>query len=192
MRAAVLAIAATCGLASAAWAAPVTYSLINPVYNDVATSVGASLNFSLTISDTAVAAGSFSLAGTSGFLPSGNSPSYSGDLADFVSFTANEQATPTHLTGKLSISVTFAADGTVAASSFAYNGLGEMSAMSGTGVIFGGTFGSDNFGFRCGSDACAVTGQLAASAAISPVPEPASLALFGMGVSGLAAIRRRS
>ena len=188
MRAAVLAAVMACGLATGARAAPVTYSLVNPVYNGLAIGAGASLNFSLTISDAAVAVGSFSLTGQGD--ATGISPTFSGDVADFIQFAANEQATPTHLTGKLSISATFGAGGAIAASSFVYGGLNEMSSLSGSNASFGGTFGSDNYHGLCGSDACAVTGQLMASATTSPVPEPISMTLFGSGLAALGLLRR--
>ena len=188
MRAAVMAAVLTFGLSAAAQAT-VTYTLENPAYNSVATNAGATLNFSLTIQDAAVAAGSFSLTGTPGYFPSGSSPSYSGDVADFVSFTANETATPTDSVGNLSISATFAADGTITSSSFTYRGVNERSALSGSSNSFGGTFGSDDYDFQCGSDACAVTGQLVE---VATVPEPASLALLGAGVLGMMVRRRRA
>lgn len=137
----------------------------------------ATLNFSFTVSDAAVARGTSSLAGSSGFLPSGNSPTYTGDVGDFISFTANETALPTHLTGNLTINASFAA-GAISASSFTYNGLSASSAL-------GGTFGSDNNSLVCTGPACTVSGQLAATATANPVPEPASLAALGLGSQGL-------
>ena len=179
-----------CGLATGAEAA-VRYTLVNPVYNQVAQDAQASLNFSLTVSDAAVARGSFNLVGLSGFLPTGVQPLYTGDLTDFVSFTASETATPDRLTGNLNISVSFSA-GAVTASSFTYNGVNEMSQLGGSSSGFGGTFGSDNFSGQCGGDRCAFTGQLAATTVPNPVPEPISAGLLGAGLLGLAATRRRA
>lgn len=188
MRATVLAAVMACGLATGAEAA--TYTLTNQVYNQVAQDARASLNFSLTIADAAVSRGSFNLTGGGGFIPSGNSPTYSGDPGDFIQFTANEQATPTHLTGKLSISATFDAAGAITTSSYTYGGLDEMSSLTGSSTSFGGTFGSNNYSGRCGSDACTVTGQLAAIGTPNAVPEPISMALLGSGLLGLAGVRR--
>lgn len=184
MRAALLAAAMACGLAMGVQAA--TYTLMNPIYNQVAQDARASLNFSFTVSDAAVSRGSFNLFGVN----NGVSPSYTGDVADFVSFTANETATPDYLFGTLHISASFA-DGAITASNITFNGMNEMSAWAGTSSSFGGTFGSDNYNFRCGSDACAATGQLTTSVTASPVPEPVSMSFLGSGIVALIALRRQ-
>ena len=88
--------------------------------------------------------------------------------------------------------MSFATNGAVTASSFSFGGVNEMSSLSGTSASFGGTFGSDNYNFRCGSDACAVTGQLSGPALVSSVPEPASMTLLGLGTAALGAARRKS
>lgn len=189
MRAALLAAAIACGLATGAEAS-VTYTLTNRVYNQTAQDARAFLNFSLTVSDAAVARGSFNLSGR-GAGTLGSPPTYTGDLTDFISFTANETATPTLIFGNLALNATFGAGGAITTSSFTFNGVGDMSQLGGSSSAFGGMFGSDNFNFRCGSNACAVAGRLTATAAPQPVPEPVSLSLLGVGVLGMATARRR-
>lgn len=191
MRIALLAAAMACGLATGAQAA-VRYTLVNPVFNQAALDARASLNFNFTVSDAAVARGSFNLRSVSGSFPGGSTPVYTGDVADFVSFTDTETVTPATLAGRLAIDATFRPDGSISASAVSFFGISEEAQFSGSSAAFGGTFASDNFGFRCSSgDGCAATGQLAATTVPNPVPEPISMAMLGVGLLGMVAARRR-
>ena len=178
MRATLLALTALFGLATAAQAS-VVFTLVNPIYNQVAQGAGASLNLSLIVSDAAVARGTFTLNGPAqGNNGAATPATFTGDVADFVSFTANETVTPTFLFGRVSIRATFTSAGLLGNLTETFFGVGEMSSFSGTSTTASGTFGSDNFGFRCGADACAVlAGQVAR------VPEPTSLALLLIGAA---------
>lgn len=184
MRATLLAAVVLCGMASTA-RADVTYTLVDPVYayGGVIGPPRGLLNVSLTVSDAAVASGSFSLSGTGDF---SGPVTYTGDVADFVSYTANEFATPDEcVCSTISLFASFAPDGSITSASFYYFGIDEGSSLSGSGAAFGGYFNSDNFDFACSDDLCTVTGRL-----VSDVPEPATAYLFGAGILALAAARR--
>ena len=178
MRAALLALTALFGLATTAHAS-VVFTLINPTYNQVAQSAGASFNLSLIVSDAAVARGTFTLSGPAQGNNGAATPAiFTGDVADFVSFIANEAVTPSYLYGGVYINASFTPSGLLSSLYETFYGVGEMSSFSGSSTTASGTFGSDNFNFRCGSDSCAVVaGQVAR------VPEPTSLALLLVGAA---------
>lgn len=183
MRITLMIVVLLCGMASTA-RADVTYTLIDRVYDLAARSVGAFLNVSLTVSDAAVERGSFTLSGTGDFL---GPVTYSGDVADFVSFTANETATPDEcMCGSISLNASFASDGAISSAAFDYFGIDEGSELRGSGAAFGGYFNSDNFDFGCSLNVCTVSGRL-----VSDVPEPATGYLLGASILALIQVTRR-
>lgn len=146
----------------------------------------------LTISDAAVSRGTFTIAGSgSGSTNLPGDPSYTGDVADFVSLfvlSENNTATPTRLRGQLRLTATFAADRTVSSFNLNFFGDNVEAILSGTGGNFiSGTFGAD----RPDCNATANSGLCRVSGRLVEVPEPMSFALLGMGLLGITAARRK-
>ncbi len=182
--------AAICVLSAEAQAS-VTYELVNPVYNQGAVSAGATgflAGLDLTVSEAAVARGSFSVS-ESGNVPSAGFLNDAGDLADFVSFNLAGRGfvSPSKVDGVFTARLAFAADGSVSSGSIDYGGQNDEVHFTGSGSSFGGSFGSDQFG-ACGNGSCGLMGQLTTASAI---PEPASIAILGLGALGLAMLRPR-
>ena len=71
-------------------------------------------------------------------------------------------------------------------------GLSRTVFIDGSGYDWQGSYSSDGFlGSLCGGRPCEFSGYWLADSSTVPVPEPFTVTLFGAGVAGLIAVRRR-
>ena len=144
------------------------------------------LPLTFTVSDDAVSRGNFSTRGFGSF--DGQVDRITGDVADFVSlqYRSGPVYTPLFVRGLLDVQVTFMPDRSVTGFYLEFADYSDVFTLrSITGNLVGTTrFGLDSIS-PCGPDSCFVAGRI-------EVSEPASMALLGFGLLGLAAVRGRN
>ena len=138
-----------------------------------------------TVSDAAISRGSISVRGRSENLR--DETVFSGEVGDLMDFRAagDPFVRDVNFYGTFNLQVSFAADRSVTLFSLDYFGTGDdLRLLSISGNLVSGGLASDRFQV-CSAGSCFITGRI-------EVREPASMALLGFGLFGLAAIRRQA
>ncbi|MBO1081666.1 PEP-CTERM sorting domain-containing protein [Roseomonas haemaphysalidis] len=190
-------IFAAAGLMAAIAGAPLASAQANVIYTFTGTTQGApSPTLTVLVELYNEVGESFSLSGgpSAGSAAANNLPGTNPGLSTdrFIGISvggrgSGESVSPYFLRGVINMNLQVDSAGQVLSSSFFYLGDSFSTNFSGTGASASGFVSQDETPCRLADQNCTVTGTWALTA----VPEPMSIALFGAGLAGLAMVRRR-
>lgn len=149
---------------------------------------------SFDLTDAQVQTGAFNLTAQGSGYNSG--PYFTGDVRGFTSLQiGSDTLTPSYVYGNLStFDLTFGATGNLGAVDVVWGGNNTDATITGTGASATANY-NDDYPEICRTPmslgGCTITGAFTRTST-SSVPEPASLAILGASVLGLAMIRRRA